>query len=370
MVKKLSAAIAFLLAISCNSLFCQEIVDDTEIEKTETVEKNISFLNSPWLPDFKNFKFDYNNIYLEADFNFVVPVLFYGGGLTGVGFSPKFEAGYNWDGWLLGLRYSYSTSLDGSTSITSNIDIYKNSVTLQISKTIDKSLLAFMPSFLQAKPYVGLGVDIISGSYVFNENNCTYNVFGAGFIFNLGLAAELVNFPTITNYATPSVGMEFDFTPDKNGLAFAPSFYIGARTDAKRVIEIVNTIKTAIENKKSAKSTEPAATEEEPAVEQTETPVEEKTAPVEEPEATVTSTEQNEEAAAINTEAAEAEQTTEPLTTPPEPTVDGTESNIESTETTTDATTSTTETIETEPAVEQTAVEEQRNIEENGGENE
>ncbi|MFA6938455.1 MAG: hypothetical protein WCQ67_09510, partial [Treponema sp.] len=80
----------------------------------------------------------YKEKYAEADFNFVVPVLFYGGGLTGVGFSPKFEAGYNWDGWLLGLRYSYSTSLKGSTSLTSNIDIYKNSITLQISKTIDK----------------------------------------------------------------------------------------------------------------------------------------------------------------------------------------------------------------------------------------
>lgn len=185
------------------------------------------------LPDFSNIKFDVNNVYAGVELPIAFPVGFIGPEkIAGFGAGFTLEAGYDWDGWLLGLHTEFRGNADNGNAFKSLKNTF---ITLDASKLLDKSILPFLPDFLDLRASAGFGIDVISGTYYPNEaykkNNEFVKASKGVMAFNFGVEAEYNQIEKFIPYA----GLDFSFSGDKKGLFTHAALNIGVRSTFNKI---------------------------------------------------------------------------------------------------------------------------------------
>lgn len=175
--------------------------------------------------------FDAGNIYLGAEGLFSFPVGFTGDqNIAGVGFGGAIEAGYDWDGWLLGTHIEFRKSLENGNLMQSLNNVF---ITAEASKIIGHDLIPALPSFLDLRPTLGFGLNILNATYYPNNSykaiDKTVSGTSVANVINAGIEVEFPGF-LVADSLIPYVGFDMDFSTDKSGEFVYSGINIGLRT--------------------------------------------------------------------------------------------------------------------------------------------
>lgn len=195
-----------VLQISLNAKVFPDILPGTFIPNAENIYCSIE--NAPALP----------SVIFERDKPKQV---------TGGGFSLRFETGYDWDGWLIGLRCG-PTLYFPNESLDSKINFFNHMMLGgQISKVIGQHIIPAFPQWLSFSPSLGCGVSFINTEYYQRDYDTDFHqISGSAFYISTGVN---FNFYFDKRFGVPYVGTELYFMPDVGGLTFMPVIQGGVR---------------------------------------------------------------------------------------------------------------------------------------------
>ena len=146
---------------------------------------------------------------------------------SGSGFSLRLETGYDWDGWLFGLRCGPTFYFPGKY-IDSKINFFNHFMLGgQISKVIGQRIIPPFPQWLSFTPSVGCGVSFINTEYYQRDydTDCK-QISGTAFYISTGVN---FNFYFDKRFGVPYLGTELYFMPDVKGVTFMPVIHAGVR---------------------------------------------------------------------------------------------------------------------------------------------
>ncbi|MBB5219973.1 outer membrane protein OmpA-like peptidoglycan-associated protein [Treponema rectale] len=113
-----------------------------------------------------------NHVFVEAGGALNFPMEFFSQGtipMTSYGGSFFAVAGYNWQGWLLGLAYTHDMWGEGKTEKALMENFKTNIVEFRIRKIISKKMVSWFPGWLELIPGAGAGVNFITTDYYRSE---------------------------------------------------------------------------------------------------------------------------------------------------------------------------------------------------------
>ena len=166
-----------------------------------------------------------DNIYFGAEGKFALPVMFLGGdyNIAGIGGGGAVEFGYDFSGWLLGLHGEYRMATDNGNLMKSMNNIF---VTAESSW-----LIPVVPSAIDLRPTIGVGVNLLNTEYYKNENFKAFDrITKAQNLSLLGNAGLEIEFPIISEKIIPYIGFDANFSPDNEGVFTYLDVNAGFRT--------------------------------------------------------------------------------------------------------------------------------------------
>lgn len=167
-----------------------------------------------------------DNIYFGAEGKFALPVMFLGGdyNIAGIGGGGAVEFGYDFSGWLLGLHGEYRMATDNGNLMKSMNNIF---VTAESSW-----LIPVVPSAIDLRPTIGVGVNLLNTEYYKNENFKAFDrITKAQNLSLLGNAGLEIEFPIISEKIIPYIGFDANFSPDNEGVFTYLDVNAGFRTE-------------------------------------------------------------------------------------------------------------------------------------------
>ncbi len=224
-----------------------------------------------------------NHIFFEAGGGLDFPLEFFSQGniaMTGYGGSFFVGAGYNWSGWLLGLKYTHDQWGEGKGTYSLMQNFKNNIVEFKLRRILSEKSIHWLPSWLEIVPGLGAGVNFITTDYypskkakdegrmnsvsLFSDGaNCFFYDASLEFSFFLG-----------TDMFIPFAGIDYNAFYDTSiggGFAGFARAYLGVRLYP---LGVVNDVKRIYDKRKEQKLAE-------------QNKVEEKIAPAEEKESLI-----------------------------------------------------------------------------------
>lgn len=155
--------------------------------------------------------------------------------ITGPGSQFRLETGYDWNGWLFGIRLGPILYF-ANESNDAKLDYFHHFMLGgQISKILDNSLIQNFPEWLAIVPTLGAGMNFIYAQYYQKPFvPSSHTISGSCFYFNLGVYA---NFLFWQNWIVPYTGTDHHFMLDVDGPVWIAAITIGIRVYPFRVAD-------------------------------------------------------------------------------------------------------------------------------------
>lgn len=195
-----------------------------------------------------------NHVYFELGGGLNFPLEFFNQGnvaMTGYGGNFFASAGYNWSGWLLGLKYTHDQWGEGKGSYALMENFKNNIIEFKLRRIISKNTFDWLPSWLEIVPGAGSGVNFMTTDYYPSKqakregrlNSVSMFSPGANCLF-YDVSLEFAFFPG-TDMFVPFAGIDYNAFYDTSlggGIAGFPRIYLGFRAYPLGIINDIQRI--------------------------------------------------------------------------------------------------------------------------------